>query len=322
MFAAVGRVLAHAAGPAGTLLVLDDLQWAGADALELLASLLQAPARPLRVLGAYRSTEVAPQSPLAVALADLAHAGLATHFTLGPLAPPDTECLLDVLLHEVGPVDARLRAQLLQRAGGVPFFAVSCVRALRPGAQEAAALPWDLRHSIRQRVAVLAGETQEVLSAAAVIGRRVAPGLVTAVAARPEEAVLAALEAATRAQLLVEEADAAAYQFAHDVIREVIEVDVGVARRAVLHRRVAAALEKLPGELPVERLAYHYARSDVPDKALVYLEHAGDRAAAQYAHAAAEGYYRELLAQLDGLGRVGQAAAVREKLGAVLYPMG
>jgi hypothetical protein len=49
--------------------VLDDLQWAGADALELLASLLQAPARPLRVLGAYRSTEVAPQSPLAVALA-------------------------------------------------------------------------------------------------------------------------------------------------------------------------------------------------------------------------------------------------------------
>ena len=76
MFAAVARVLAHVAGPAGTLLVLDDLQWAGADALELLASLLQAPARPLRVLGAYRSTEVAPQSPLAVALADLAHAGL------------------------------------------------------------------------------------------------------------------------------------------------------------------------------------------------------------------------------------------------------
>jgi predicted ATPase len=220
MFAAVGRFLAHVAGPARTLLVLDDLQWAGADALELLSSLLQAPARPLRVLGAYRSTEVDAQSPLAVALADLAHAGLAAHLTLGPLKEADAECLLDALLREVGPVDARLRAQLLQRAGGVPFFAVSCVRALRPGAQAAGALPWDLRHSIRQRVAALTQEVQEVLGAAAVLGRRVAPGLLTAVAARPEEAVLAALEAATRAQLLVEEADAAAYQFTHDVIRE------------------------------------------------------------------------------------------------------
>ena len=32
MFAAVGRLLSNTAGPAGTLLVLDDLQWAGADA--------------------------------------------------------------------------------------------------------------------------------------------------------------------------------------------------------------------------------------------------------------------------------------------------
>src|SRR5207248_11590222 len=46
MFAAVGRLLANVAGPAGTLLVLDDLQWAGADAFELLAGLLHAPAPP------------------------------------------------------------------------------------------------------------------------------------------------------------------------------------------------------------------------------------------------------------------------------------
>jgi hypothetical protein len=179
-----------------------------------------------------------------VVLADLAHAGLATHLTLGPLVGADGERLLDALLREVGPVDPTLRAQLLQRAGGVPFFAVSCVRALRPGVQEPVALPWDLRHSIRQRVAALAVEAQEVLGVAAVIGRRVAPGLLTAVAARPREVVLAALEAAGRAQLLVEEPDAAAYQFPHDVIREVLEADVGVARRADLHRRVALALEE------------------------------------------------------------------------------
>jgi transcriptional regulator with XRE-family HTH domain len=53
MFGAIARYLANVAGLAGTLLVLDDLQWAGADALDLLAGLVQAPAAPLRVLAAY-----------------------------------------------------------------------------------------------------------------------------------------------------------------------------------------------------------------------------------------------------------------------------
>src|SRR5205807_601937 len=63
---AVGRLLANVAGPAGTLLLLDDLQWADPDALELLATLVRAAAEiPLRVLGAYRDTEVQTNDPLA-----------------------------------------------------------------------------------------------------------------------------------------------------------------------------------------------------------------------------------------------------------------
>src|SRR5207245_1637785 len=38
MFEAVAHFVANVAGPAGTLLVLDDLQWAGGDALDLLAT--------------------------------------------------------------------------------------------------------------------------------------------------------------------------------------------------------------------------------------------------------------------------------------------
>src|SRR5205807_2904988 len=41
MFEAVARFLANVAGPAGTLLVLDDLQWASPDALDLLATLVR-----------------------------------------------------------------------------------------------------------------------------------------------------------------------------------------------------------------------------------------------------------------------------------------
>jgi predicted ATPase len=94
MVQAVLRFLANVAAPAGTLLVLDDLQWAGPDALDLLTALARSGAEvPLRVLGAYRDTEVQPRDPLAVTLADLAQARLAMQHTLPPLTPQeDADC--------------------------------------------------------------------------------------------------------------------------------------------------------------------------------------------------------------------------------------
>ena len=52
---------------------------------------------------------------------------------------------------------------------------------------------------------------------------------------QPESVVLEVLDAACRARLLKEED--AGYQFAHDVIREVVEAGIGQGRRQALHRR-------------------------------------------------------------------------------------
>ena len=54
--------------------------------LEVLATLARSAAVSLRVVGAYRDTEVGSQDRLSVLLADLGHAGLARQHTLGPLA--------------------------------------------------------------------------------------------------------------------------------------------------------------------------------------------------------------------------------------------
>jgi hypothetical protein len=153
--------------------------------------------------------------------------------------------LLEGLLEGVvvhGPV----RNRLVQRTGGVPFYLVSCVRGLQTGvldAQADAHLPWDLAHSIRQRVAALPQAAREVVSVAAVAGRTVPRPVLAAVVGRPEEELLTALEAACRMQVLEEEG-AEAYHFLHDVTREVVEADLGAARRMVLHRHVAEALER------------------------------------------------------------------------------
>jgi tetratricopeptide (TPR) repeat protein/transcriptional regulator with XRE-family HTH domain len=331
MFKAVARFLANVAGPAGTLLVLDDLQWAGPDALDLVATLARsAPEVPLRIIGAYRDTEMQPPDPLSVTLADLAQAGLVVRHLLGPLAPQEAAQLLEGLLEGLDDGRTVLRKRLLQRAGGVPFFVVSCVQGLRSGSlgtgagvgsREREGVPWDLAHTIRQRLATLPEAARELLGAAAVVGRVVPRMVLVGVATQPEREVLAALEAACHARLLEEE-EGDVYHFAHDVIREVIEADLGAARRTMLHRGVAEMLEAGPDEPPLELLAYHYARSGVQDKAVLYLERAGDHALAQRAHAAAEGYYQDVVTRLDGLGRAQDAAGAREKLGQVLFTMG
>ncbi len=68
LFAAVRRFLDQIAGPSGTLLVLDDLQWVSADTLDVLSSLFRADVRrPLRLIGAYRHTEILATDALSLA---------------------------------------------------------------------------------------------------------------------------------------------------------------------------------------------------------------------------------------------------------------
>jgi transcriptional regulator with XRE-family HTH domain/tetratricopeptide (TPR) repeat protein len=331
LFGAVARFLRAVAGPRGSLLVLDDLQWADADALDLLLSLLRgtAPstsaedAATLRVIAAYRNTELRAADPLSATLADLAHAGLAAHETLVPLNPRDARQLLDALLDDPGDdagsapsvVDNR-RTRAVERAEGVPFFLVSYAQALRDQPSESAVdaqVPWDVAQSIRQRAGALPEPARDVLGIAALAGRAVDPSLVVAVAAQEEQDVLRALDAAGLAGLLVEEDSS--YLFAHEVTREVIEAALGAARRQYLHRRLGEVLERR--EPPTSRalLAHHYSRGNVPEKAIEHLEAAGDAAVAQAAWATAAAHYADLAHRLDALGRALPAAHARHKLG-------
>jgi transcriptional regulator with XRE-family HTH domain/tetratricopeptide (TPR) repeat protein len=285
VFAAVMRFLTNVAGPAGTLLVLDDLQWAGADALDLLAMLVRAAADAhLCIIGAYRDTEVTPEAPLAATLADLTRTRLVTRRLLNPLSPQEAAQLLDELLagDMAGPA---LRTQVLQRAGGVPFFLVSCAQGLRQDIEDGShdSVPWDVAQSVRQRITALPEAARRVLGIAAVIGRTARYRLLQAVAARPEQEVLDALEVACHAALLAEEG-AALYRFTHDVVREVAEADLSATRRMLLHRDIAQELQAQGGQPPVEELAYHYARSDQPEQALPFLIQAAERAGIAAAH--------------------------------------
>jgi tetratricopeptide (TPR) repeat protein len=332
MFAAVARYLANIAGVAGTLLMLDDLQWAGPDALDLLAFLVRTASGEgqLRVVAAYRDTDVQTRDPLSVLAADLSREGLASRMALAPLAEKDAAELLDLLLTDVtaGRTElerADLRRRLLKRTDGVPFFLVSCAQGLQAGVlggdeQGAAGLPWSVAETIRQRVAALPEPARNLLDTAAVIGRTTTYRLLLATTTRMGwhgDELLGALEQACTARLIGEVGELG-YAFAHDIVREVIGADLSAARRALLHQYVAETLEADPGEPRVETLAYHYSQSGVLDKAALYLERAGDQARDRFAHAEAQGQYALAAARLDELGRSSDGARIRESSAAEL----
>ncbi len=326
-FGAVSRFLSNIAGPAGTLLVLDGLQWAGADALDLMTSLLQTPSdAPLRVVGAYRDTEVSPRGPFAAALAELARAGLAVKTRLGPLGPVESAELLGYLIEEARLAEAGVVDRIVARAGGVPFFLVSCAQGLLDGSVIGTPddVPWDVAETIRQRLAALPDAAGEVVDVVAVADHRVAGTALARAASQPgwePDAFQLALDTLCRARVLVE-VPGDRYQFAYSLIREVVWSDLGAARRGILHRRIADALEREPGQSTPEVLAYHLARSGQHEKAVVFLERAADAAQAIYANAAAENLYRELVAELNELGWIAQRARALEKLGGVLRIQG
>jgi transcriptional regulator with XRE-family HTH domain len=103
IFAAVRRYLINIAGPAGTLLILDDVQWAGLDALDLLASLVRtraiesptesSPHAALRVLGAFRTSEVQSGHPLENLIVDLAHDERVSLYELSRLSEGEARAL-------------------------------------------------------------------------------------------------------------------------------------------------------------------------------------------------------------------------------------
>jgi tetratricopeptide (TPR) repeat protein/transcriptional regulator with XRE-family HTH domain len=375
MFAAVARYLRNVAGPAGTLLVLDDLQWAGGDALDLLDSLVRAATDAsgflaggseslaglarLRIVGAYRSTEVDAQRPLGILHTDLARAGLAARCTLGPLSPAEARTLAEELVLE-RMTDAAERDVLVERlmhqAGGVPFYLVNCAQAAqvaRAGAldevgapsdaeraesiatgiagtdgEAVGAIPWLVAETIRQRVAALSRAVGELLDMAAVIGR-VAPAAALlaltapASAAGNDEWALGALKGACAAGLLRE--DETDVHFVHDLIREVVLADLSMARRRALHLRVANAFVALPEaarERHLAEIAYHYLEADDGSAALPYTMRAGDHAAAMYANEDAERLYTLAIGVATTMGDGRSVAEAQFKLGQLVTMLG
>jgi adenylate cyclase len=84
------------------------------------------------------------------------------------------------------------------------------------------------------------------------------------------------------------------FLFKHSITHEVTYAALLEQQERHLHEAVAEALERWQPEA-VERLAYHFSRSDAQDKMLFYLDLAAGKAQHEYANETALAYYTQAL---------------------------
>lgn len=266
-------------------LVLDDLQWADTPSWNALVGLAQlAASQPLLLIGMCRLEDLPPERGRLLRTLERNH--LLQSLPLERLTPEDSAVLARNLLPKANP-DSFFLHRLYQETEGNPFFIIEIVSALQDSGQPgswslerssrpAAGLPLSIQRVIEARLDLLSPNSQELLSAAAAIGGAFSFALLQAISQAEESEVIAALEAGVLRGLVRE--DASGYVFSHDKLRQVAYLALSRARRQVIHRRIAEVLETaVPAAAPAN-LAYHYARSDQPLKALPYLTRAGEQA--------------------------------------------
>lgn len=292
-------LLALCAGPAPGLLFVDDAQWLDEASLELLAYLVRrlpgegaAPA----VLLTWRGEDVPPGHRLRALFAEAERAGLAQHLTLSRLQLADVEQLSR---SAVGALPSDIAEQLYRETEGSPLFVVEYLKALsaNPSAGAEWALPATVRDLLATRLAALSEVAQQVLAAAAVIGRSFDLETVQAASGRGEDETIAALEElGARGHILETRAAggrpaASAYDFSHDKLRALAYERTSLVRRRLLHRRVAEALAQRSRSAPAGVVARHFQLGGEDALAAQHYRLAGDQARALYANTEALALY-------------------------------
>ena len=342
LFDAVASWLAAASAEEPILLVLDDLQWAAKPTLLLLRHVLQS-SEPMRLLTVvtYRDTELGRTHPLSELLADLRRQTRVERISLSGLDAAAVAAFLEQAAgHELGLEKDELAAAIHLETEGNAFFVREVVRHLietgglrqddgrwvtgRP--VEELGIPEGVRDVVGRRLTRLSETANRALAVAAVVGQEFELAVLERAGKLDEDALVSALDEALVARLVAEvPGTSPRYSFAHALVRATLYEELTGARRVILHRRVAEAIEtvhagRLDDYLPA--LAHHYARASAPreetGKAVTYATRAGDRALAQLAHDEAASYYRQaldLLAIAEGPQDEGQRLELLVALG-------
>ncbi len=219
------------------VLVIEDLHWADTSTRQWLSMLAGADwLGPVLIVTTLRNDELHRRHPLVPVLADLARTSRPERIELRRLDQAESEQLVAAI---AGPdIDLVVAADIVRRGSGVPFFVEELI------ASHAMGNP-DPSDALRE---VVLARTADFDEAAVVVLQVVAAASAISVDILAE---VCELEMASLAVLLDDlvargllEVERDRVRFRHELGREVFDDEIGPGRRAVLHARLAAVLER------------------------------------------------------------------------------
>jgi class 3 adenylate cyclase/tetratricopeptide (TPR) repeat protein len=268
-----------------------------------------------------------------------------TRLFLEPLAPADTGALVEALLPGQ-PQDAEeIVSTVVERSGGNPLFAEEIVRRLaEDGGDRPAELPDTVQGVLAARLDALDPFERKLVQQAAVVGRTFWEDSLAPVAQEEGRDLSHALVSLQDKDILAPSAEGKLagereLAFKHVLIRDVAYGMLPKAVRSRKHFEVGSFIEQRAGDRADEvapLLAEHYRHAaslgreggvppnelrEMLERAVRFLEEAGDAACLLFSNAEAASHYRHAR-ELAADGEPGVMARLGEKLGGVALRLG
>lgn len=307
LFEGLARCLVGLAHTRPVLMILEDLQWAGAATCAFVEFLThRISGNSILIVATYREEETPRTHPLRElrrGLRETGHGGASGafgHLALGRI----TKAAVSSVVGRISGMgsDARDLAQSLHaESEGNPLFLTELIRDLVESGQvriasgrwEVAAkvgpvTPSTIRDIVLARVARLSPAAQALVELAAVVGTAFEVELVRQAGGWTEDLIYDAVGELLDRQIVrdVSARQGADYTFTHHLIQQAIYNTIPHDTRQRRHRRVAELMELLYPERLEElsrELALHFDRGEQSRRAAVYYSRAIRRALAVYA---------------------------------------
>jgi DNA-binding SARP family transcriptional activator len=311
LFDSLTKFLKRAVSDRPLVLVIDDLHLADDSSLLLLRFLARdlGDAR-LLVVATYRDSRADQGEEFVRTLAELTREPVTSRVVLRGFDKGEVARFVELAASMAIPDS--FAAKLHARTSGNPLFLKEIVLPLADGGDPAEFerglddfVPQGIQEAVERRLAYIPTGARDVLDKASVIGQQFTLEVLVEVTGLERSKLLGLLDQAMALDYVTLAPDPGAnrFRFAHVLIRDVLLERLPAARRAVLHRQVGEALEKVyPDDLAGRyiELAHHFmnaAGETGSQKSLDYLQLAGEQAVIRLAYGDAVRLFEDALQQ-------------------------